>query len=277
LGQREQKPQLPCKTKLGIGWRPQLALSISRRKDLAFVELMAEDFGSESGPSTPVVQLMERGMEVALHSTALSLGGAQLPNDRTLNRLSQLAEQTCAFVVSDHVAYVRSEKFESGHLLPIERSKEMLEVIADNIAQAKARLGTPLALENIATFFEWPHAEMSEQQFITELLNRSDTGLLLDLSNLFANSVNHCFDAIEYLQALPLERLSYVHLAGGTFVDGVYHDTHCGLVPSAALGLLRQLCRLTRVPRVMIEIDDHFPDETLLNRQLDVICEVLAL
>ncbi len=263
------------KAKLGIGWRPQLALAIERRPDLDFIELMAEDFCPSHELPEPVRNLIQRGMNVAVHSTALSLGGAELPRQSVVERLAWLAERTNAFVVSDHIAFVRSENRESGHLLPVERSDEMIEIIAENIESIKSKFNVPLALENIAVLIQWPGSNLDEASFLRRLLQQTETKLLLDVSNLYANSVNHKFDAEAYLAALPLDRIAYIHLAGGRIRDGVYHDTHTGAVPSGALRLLEQLARMTKLERVMIEIDDDFPGEAELNRQLDEISEVL--
>jgi uncharacterized protein (UPF0276 family) len=264
-----------AKTKIGIGWRPQLAVAIERRADLEFIEVMAEDF-CESGTVPPALQnLIASGKEVIVHSTSLSLGGAELPAERQLQKMNALAERLGATIVSDHIAFVRSQAYESGHLLPVKRSQDMLEVMIENVAHAKSRLASPLVLENIATLFEWPQDEMSEAEFVCELVTATDTGLLLDISNLYANAFNHKFDAAEYLSKLPLDRLAYVHVAGGRYSNGLYHDTHSGSVPQEAIGLLRELKTRCAVPRVMVEIDDRFPDEQELNELLDRIAEAV--
>src|SRR4029453_8376154 len=107
---------------------------------------------------------------------------------------------------------------------------------------AKAALPVPLALENIATLFEWPRAEMDEATFIAEALDRTDTLLLLDVSNLYANARNHRWGAKAYLEKLPLERLAYVPIAGGISRNGLYHDTHAHAIPDGALDLLAEVC-----------------------------------
>jgi uncharacterized protein (UPF0276 family) len=180
-----------------------------------------------------------------------------------------------ATMVSDHIAFVRSQVYESGHLLPVKRSQDMLEVMIENVAHAKEKLASPLVLENIATLFEWPEDEMSEAEFVCRLVTATDTGLLLDISNLYANAFNHKFDAGGYLDQLPLDRLAYVHVAGGRYSKGLYHDTHSGSVPDDAIELLRELKKRCVVPRVMLEVDDRFPNEQELNDLLDRISEAV--
>jgi uncharacterized protein (UPF0276 family) len=264
------------RTRLGIGWRPQLALAIERRGDLEFVEVTAEDFCDSCAIPDALQSLINSGVEVVVHSTSLSLGGAKLPADSQLDKLARLCERTGASAISDHIAFVRSEQYDSGHLLPVKRSRDMLEVFVENVNYAVERLNAPLALENIATLFEWPYAEMNEAEFVSEVLTRTDTQLLLDISNLYANAFNHHFDAVSYLKQLPLHRLAYVHVAGGRYADGLYHDTHSDGVPDGAIELLRELASLTTVPKVMVEIDDRFPDERELNTLLDRISEAVT-
>ena len=123
----------------------------------------------------------------------------------------------------------------------------------------------PLAIENIASLFEWPGAEMDEATFLTAVLEQTDVGLLLDIANVYANARNHGWDAIAFLERVPLERLAYVHIAGGVDRHGLYHDTHTHPVPRAVLDLFEELAARVRVPGVLLERDDDFPaDEELL-------------
>ncbi|MBS1992328.1 MAG: DUF692 domain-containing protein [Cyanobacteria bacterium SZAS LIN-3] len=291
-------PRASVQPALGIGYRPELALMIERRSDLRFVEVLAEDFRRPRDIPRALLDLKKKGVEVLIHSTSLSLGEAACDTrqscgsglwGRTAGRflesagmyerrlrkqirhLNELAQYLEAPFVSDHIAFVRAGELESGHLLPLERTEEMLEVLARNIAFAKENLSVPLVLENIATTFDVPGAEMSEAEFVRRVLEDNDCGLLLDLSNLFANSHNLNFSALDYLRKLPLDRLQYVHIAGGTFKRGLYHDTHCHPLQQQSLKLLQELSSMAPVPRIMLERDDSFPALDELNAELDSI------
>lgn len=263
---------------LGIGWRPELALAIERRSDLGFVELMAEDFGFTKPVPAPVRQLLDRGVRAVPHGISLSLGSAEPPDPARATHLAALARQVRAPFASEHIAFVRAAGVEAGHLLPLPRTREALDVLVENVAQARRFLDVPLALENISTLFNWPDAELSEAEFLTEALERTDCLLLLDVANVWANAKNlGCgSDPVRFLQSVPLHRLAYVHVAGGVERDGVYHDTHTATVPRGVLELLEELCALTDPPGVMLERDDDFPDEAGLNRELDAIADAVA-
>lgn len=256
---------------LGIGWRPELALAIDRRADLGFVELVAEDFDADAALPAPIEQLRKRGVQVIPHGVSLSLGGTEPLERRRLDALAKLARRVQAPLVSEHIAFVRAGGLETGHLLPVPRTQEAIDLVVANVRAAQAVLPVPLALENIANLFEWPNPEMDEAAFLTEVLERTDALLLLDIENVYANAKNHGYDPLAFLDRLPLHRIAYVHIAGGLERDGLYHDTHTCDVPPGVLDLLGELCARTAVPGVMLERDDRFPSAAKLNAELDAI------
>lgn len=254
----------------GIGWRPELALSIARNPGIDFVEVVAENISPDHIPRA-IEQLRERDIKIVPHGVSLSLGGAEPPCGKRLSHLARLAEKLNAPMVSEHIAFVRAGGIEAGHLLPVPRTRESLDVLVENITEARRALPVPLALENIATLFEWPNADMDEETFLAEALERTDTSLLLDVSNLYANAHNHNWDAIKFLDRLPLDRIAYVHIAGGVTKAGLYHDTHAHKIPAGALDILEELCARVDITGVMLERDDHFPEEAELARETRAI------
>jgi len=258
-------------SQLGIGFRPELARFIESRDDIAFVEIIAEDYSHLECIPQALRDLQERGVTIIPHCLSLSLGGADSIDLGRVKHLNSLARYFDSPFVSDHVAFVRAGNLESGHLLPVKRSEATLQIIAENITTVKEHLSVPLVLENIATTFQWPDNEMGEVEFVSRVLEDSDCGLLLDLSNLFASSHNLGFDALEYLRALPLQRLKYVHMAGGIFKDKLYHDSHGHPLNHQSIALLTALKALCPVARVMLERDDNFPADGELTCELGAI------
>jgi len=263
---------------LGIGWRPELALLIERRGDLGFIEVLAEDFWFERTLPPAIEELRGRGVAVVAHGVSLSLGSAELPDRARLRALARLARRLDAPLVSEHLAFVRGGGIETGHLLPVPRTHEALEIVVRNVRAAQAMLPVPLALENIATLLEWPGAQMSEADFLGEVLDRTGALLLLDVANLYANGRNHRVDAAAFLDRVPLERVAYVHVAGGcTGADGLYHDTHAHALPAPVLALLQQLAARVHPAGVLIERDDRYPSDTALNAELDAVATICGL
>ena len=262
--------------RLGIGWRPEIAFAIERRRDLGFVELVAENFDLAAPIPRPIERLRERGVTLIPHGISLSLGSAEPPDPARLDMLAQLATKCGSPLVSEHIAFVRSGDKEAGHLLPLPRTREALDVIVANILEAKKVLPVPLALENISSLFDWPNAEMDEATFLTEILEQADVLLLLDIENVYANARNHGYDPLRFLERIPLERIAYVHVAGGVERDGIYHDTHAHSIPQGVLDLLGELCARTEVPGVMLERDDAFASDEELNAELDSIAMTIV-
>lgn len=263
----------------GLGWRPALAGFIASRVetgDLGFVEVLAEHLDPRRLPA-PLISLRNKGVPIVVHGLALSLGGAERPNRRRLRHLAACAEALQAPLVSEHLAFVRAGGRDSGHLLPVPRTGDALEVVCANIAEAQARLPVPLALENIATLIEWPESELSEADFLTEVVARTGVSLLVDVANLYANARNHGTDPLVVLDRLPLDHLAYVHVAGGVDRDdGFYRDTHRHTVPPPVFGLLAELRARWNPPGVLLEWDGSFPPEAELDAELRAVTGVMV-
>jgi uncharacterized protein (UPF0276 family) len=266
-----------CHLGLGIGWRQAVASLVLRRPDLGFVEILAEGFPAHRPLPLALVEARRRGLAVVPHGVGLSLGGAERPDPGRLSALAGLAERVGAPLVSEHVAFVRAGGVEAGHLLPVPRSRQALEVLVENVRIALDQLPVPLALEPIASLFEWPDPELDESAFLWELVERTGVYVLLDVANVYANARNHGFDPMAFIASLPLDRLAYVHVAGGVEQGGLYHDTHAHGVPSAVLELLGALSARRSVPGALLERDAHFPPTPVLEGELDAIAAAARL
>jgi uncharacterized protein (UPF0276 family) len=256
---------------VGIGWREELAGFVGRRERLGFVEVVAESLAADRPLPAGLEALRRRGVPVVPHGVRLSLGSAGEPDPCRVGHLARLAERLGAPLVSEHVAFVRGGGLEAGHLLPVPRTRDALDVLAANVRLAQAELGVPLALEHVAALLEWPAPELDEAAFLTELLERTGVLLLLDVANLYANARNHGGDPLVFLDRLPLERIAYVHVAGGVERDGLYHDTHAHPTPPGVLDLVAELSARRDPPGVMLERDDDYPPEPELAAELDAI------
>jgi uncharacterized protein (UPF0276 family) len=258
---------------IGLGWRREIDLTVERMPGVDFVEVVAEDLHLGALPDS-LTTLRARGVPVLPHAVSLSLGGAEPLRTDRVEHLAAVADALDAPLASDHVAFVRAGGLESGHLLPVPRTREALDVLVDNVRAAQAILGVPLALENIAALLAWPDAELTEGAFLAELCERTGAWLLLDVANLHAGAVNLGQDAGTVLDELPLERVVYVHAAGGITRDGVYHDTHAHPMGEPVLDVLAELCARHRPPAVLLERDDRYPPDDELAAELAALRRV---
>ncbi len=255
---------------LGIGWRPELALDIERLPSLGFVEVTVENMPDGSLPPE-VERLRRRGVQVVPHGVSLSLGGPDPLDLERVRRMDRLVRRAGAPLASEHIAFVRAGGCEIGHLTPLPRTRAALEILTGNVRLAAQHLSVELALENVAAVFAWPDSEMDEAGFVTEAVVGSGALLLLDVSNLYANSRNLGVDPVAFLDRVPLERLAYVHVGGGVERDGVYRDTHAHPVPPEAIEILEELCARAEPGGVMLERDDDFPPEGELRAEMERI------
>ncbi|MES4903007.1 MULTISPECIES: DUF692 domain-containing protein [unclassified Streptomyces] len=266
----------------GIGWRPEIADDIERLPGIDWVEVVAENICPGHLPDG-LRRLRERGTTVVPHGVSLGLGGAERPDARRLAALAERAEALGSPLVTEHIAFVRaggprtaSPTAEAGHLLPVPRTRDALDVLCENVRIAQESLPVPLALENIAALIAWPGEELTEGQFLAELVERTGVRLLIDVANLHTNRVNRGEDPAAALDELPTWAIAYVHVAGGVERDGVWHDSHAHPVTQPVLDVLAELCARTTPPGVLLERDENFPATEELAAELDAIRAVTA-
>ena len=259
---------------VGIGWRPEIDLTVPRLPGVEWIEVVAENVDPGAIPAS-LAALHQRRLPVIPHGVTLSLGGTEPLDSKRLARLAGLAERFGSPLVSEHVAFCRAGGMEAGHLLPLPRTRAALGVLTENIRTAQAALPVPLAVENIAALISWPEDELTEAQFLTELVEATGVLLLLDVANLYTAQVNFGLDPIATLDALPLERVGYVHVAGGILRDGIWHDTHAHPISQQILDILAALAERIPLPGVMLERDDAYPPDTELAAEIAAIRKVL--
>ncbi len=263
---------------MGLGWRPETAHLIAKRSEIRFTEVIAEVVASalERRGSLPLAltQLIEAGTPVIPHGVGLSIGDARGVDRARIHSLAEIAKRLEAPLVSEHLSLVRAGGHDSGHLLPLPRTEAMLDVLSRNIEQVMRLLPAPLALENVAAHFDWPENEMSEGEFLRRLHARTGVSLLIDLANLYANQLNLGVDAEAWLDALPIEAIAYVHLAGGRWAHGVYIDTHADPLAEGPLALLASLRSRGYAGGALLERDENFVSADDLENELSAIGRV---
>ncbi|MFF8277194.1 DUF692 family multinuclear iron-containing protein [Streptomyces lateritius] len=267
---------------IGIGWRPEIAEAVETLPGVDWVEVVAENICVGHLPDS-LTRLRARGVTVVPHGVSLGLGGADRPDAGRLAELAAKATALGAPLVTEHIAFVRAggpltatPALEAGHLLPVPRTWDALDVLCENVRIAQDALPVPLALENIAALIAWPGEELTEGQFLAELVERTGVRLLIDVANLHTNHVNRGEDPAKALSELPLESIAYVHVAGGLARDGVWHDTHAHPVPAPVLDILTDLASRVSPPGVLLERDDNFPPPEELASELRSIHRTVA-
>jgi len=244
----------------GIGLRKEHFDAISESNPaLAFLEAISENFMVDGGRPRHAIERMRRDYPVALHGVSMSLGSAE-PLDRAyLARLKALADRIEPAVISDHLCWTGLGGHNSHDLLPLPLTEEAVRTTSRKIAEAQEFLGRRILVENISSYLEFPGSGMTEGDFLAEVVERADCGILLDVNNLYVNARNHGLDPRRFLDRIPAERVTQIHLAGHEDHGDFVIDTHDHPVTDPVWSLYRDaLERCGRVP-TLIEWDANVP------------------
>ena len=242
----------------GLGFRPALAAAIAERPEaLDVVEITIDNFMDADGPGR-IARLRER-FTLVPHGLELSIARADGPDRDYLRRAKTLVDACGSPYHSDHLALTSIAGLDLGHLSPVWLGEEGLRAVIHNVRIVQDTLEKPLVLENISSPVIIPGASFSEPEFFSILTAETGCGILLDLANLHINATNHGFDALAWLDGLPLDKVVQVHLAGGVWDDAHLIDTHSGPVSDETWALFELVARRTPIRTAIIERDDDFP------------------
>ncbi|WP_291512189.1 DUF692 domain-containing protein [Acidithiobacillus sp.] len=262
-------------TPLGLGLRRSFLAELAARDPLPldFLETSPENWLRFGGrPAHTLRELSER-VPLFAHGLSLSIGGPD-PLDRVLlDAIARFLEEHRCPYYSEHLAFCRDDSY-LHDLLPIPFNDETLCHCRDRIAQVQDILERRLLLENTAYYGDFASSTMSETEFFCELVRESDCLILLDINNLYVNSRNHGYDAQAFLQALPPQRVVYLHLAGhAPHPSGQLIDTHDRGVSAPVRELLRQALTLLGPRPILLEWDHAIPG---LDQLLDELGQLAA-
>jgi uncharacterized protein len=265
----------------GVGLRrPHYSYVLEHRPKVDWFEAISENFmGIEGGsPGRPlrILEDIRRDYPVALHGVSLSLGSVDPLNDAYLARLKALSGRVEPAWVSDHLCWTGVEGENLHDLLPLPYTEEAIAHLVPRILRAQEALGRRLLLENVSSYLSYGHSEMTEWEFLTEVSRRADCGLLLDINNIYVSSVNHGFDARDFLEGVPRERVGQFHLAGHSDLGGYLIDTHDHPVCPEVWSLYGDAVRRFGRVSTLLERDDRIPEFGELEAELAVARGILS-
>jgi uncharacterized protein len=267
---------MPATDRVGLGWRPELAAGILAHLDrIDLVEVIADDYLGAGRRTLRALRTLAIQVPLVLHGVSLGLASAAPVQRRRLDALARVVGAVEPEAWTEHLAFVRGGGLELGHLAAPPRRAATLEGLAANVARARATVGSLPALENVATLIDPPGSDRDEPTWLGDAVAVTGGELLLDLHNLYANALNFGFDARSVLARLPLARVRFVHLAGGTWIgpeggERRVLDDHRHDVPGPVFDLLAELAALAPRPlTVIVERDGDYPAIERLLVELD--------
>lgn len=232
-------------------------------------EAITENYMDTQGRPLAVLEAVRRDHPVALHGVALSIGSSDPLDEDYLRSLAALVERVEPAIVSDHLCWSGVDGRQLFDLLPLPLDDETLAHVVERVKRVQDFLGRRLLLENPSTYLAWRSSTIPEPQFLAELAERADCGLLLDVNNVYVSSVNLGFDPLDYIDAIPAHRVGQVHLAGFSDMGSYLFDTHSQPVSDAVWWLYAYTLERMGPLTTMVEWDAEIPAWSRLVEEVD--------
>ena len=260
LKKREQQTKM--EGKVGIGLRRDIADEIIDSHILTpdFLEFAPENWMGIGGYWNRIRQKAVDRYPVTCHGLSLSLGSAEELDWKFIGELKNFLDENRVEIFSEHLSYTKSRNAHLYDLLPIPFRKDAVDHVVDRIRQVQDFLERPLAIENVS-YYTPVAAEMTEIEFVNEIVERADCKLLLDVNNVYVNAFNHKYDAHAFIDSLPLDRVAYIHMAGHQQVEpDLIIDTHGQPIIDPVYELFEWTIRKMDPVPVLLERDYNFDE-----------------
>lgn len=255
---------------VGLSFRAPFIQDVFKYQDkIGFLEIIADHYVDATREKTEELKLLCKHFTVIPHAINLSLGSTDGIDKNYLEKLASLVQRINPPYWSEHIAFSRSGGIEIGHLSPLPFSNRSIDTIAANVEQVKKLIKPPLILENISYLVDLPGHKMKETEFLKSVLDSTDAGLLLDITNLCYNSNNHNYDPEDFLNQIPLEKVVQLHFTGGIIQDGKFIDNHSKKTPEEVWSLMRKLLKRKMPKGLILERDDSNPDFDEILAEID--------
>ena len=244
------------------------------RQRVDWLEIITENYMVAGGKPLQMLDRIRSNFPMVMHGVSLSIGGSGSIDTGYLSQLKQLIARVEPAWVSDHLCWTGTNGLNLHDLLPLPYTQAALRHLVDRISQVQEFLGRKILIENVSSYVTYRADEMTEWEFISELLQRSGCELLLDVNNVYVSSVNHRFNPRDFIDGIPAAKVRQIHLAGHEDHDTYIIDTHDHPICAAVWDLYGYTVkRLGEVP-TMIERDDNIPPLAELIAELDVVRKI---
>jgi uncharacterized protein len=245
---------------IGIGLRiPHYKHIFSKKPVVDWFEIISENFMVDGGRPLEVLdQILER-YQVVQHGVSMYFGSAERLNRDHLRRLKALVKRTKTPWLTDHLCWGSVDGKYTHDLLPMPYTFEAARITARKIREARDFLEVPVCVENVSSYAEFHISQMTEWEFLNEVVEQADCGILLDVNNIYVSSRNHSFDPFEYLNSVDRERVAQIHIAGHSKFEKYILDTHDHPVIPPVWRLYDHAIRRCGSTATLLEWDDHIP------------------
>lgn len=268
--------------------KPQLGFGLGLRTDhyqtivdehpaVDWFEIISENYMVAGGKPLHFLDRVRQDYPLVMHGVSLSIGSTDPLDLGYLKQLKQLSDRVEPAWISDHLCWTGVGGHNMHDLLPLPYTEQAINHVVDRVTQVQDILGRRLMLENLSSYVTFHQSEMTEWEFLSEIVNRADSLILLDVNNIYVSSVNHSFEPLEYIRGVPRDRVWQIHIAGHTTNESgaIMIDTHDMPVKDAVWDVYSDAIKELGQVSTMIERDDNIPpldeliDELATAKQLN--------
>ncbi len=253
---------------IGIGLRsPHYQHILSRKPVVDWFEIISENFMIDGGRPLYILDQILEQYKVVQHGVSMYFGSAEKPNREHLRRLKELVKRTKTPWLSDHLCWGSVDGRYTHDLLPMPYTFEAARITAQKVREVRDFLEVPIAVENVSSYAEFHVSEMTEWEFLNEVVERADCGILLDVNNIYVSSRNHNFDPFTYVNSVPAERVAQIHVAGHSKFQKYILDTHDHPVIDPVWKLYERAIQRVGHTATLLEWDDSIPSFQEVHRE----------
>src|SRR6201991_3830530 len=245
---------------VGIGLRiPHYRHILNEKPMVDWFEIISENYMVDGGRPLEVLDQILEQYNVVQHGVSMYFGSASAPDPEHLKRLKRLVKRTKTPWLSDHLCWGSVDGRYTHDLLPMPYTFAVARHTAEKIRAARDFLEVPICVENVSSYAEYQASEMTEWEFLNEVVELADCGILLDVNNIYVSSQNHNFDPHTYVNSVPAERVAQIHIAGHSKFEKYILDTHDHPVLDPVWGLYARAIERCGPTATLLEWDDSIP------------------
>jgi uncharacterized protein (UPF0276 family) len=245
---------------VGIGLRiPHYRHILEKKPVVDWFEIISENYMVDGGRPLEVLDRILEQYKVVQHGVSMYFGSADRLDREHLKRLKALVRRTNTPWLSDHLCWGSVDGRYTHDLLPMPYTWEAVQVTAAKIRQVRDFVEVPIVVENVSSYAEFHASEMTEWEFLTEVVELADCGILLDVNNIYVSSQNHSFDPMSYVDFVPAARVAQIHIAGHSRFEKYILDTHDHPVLDPVWRLYQRAIERCGPTATLLEWDDNIP------------------
>ena len=234
-----------------------------------WLEIVSENYLVPGGRPLDYLERFRERYPLVMHGVSLSIGSTDALDRDYLKSLRQLADSVQPAWVSDHLCWTGVDGVNLHDLMPLPYTDEAIAHVVDRVREVQDFLGRRILLENVSSYVGYTHSTVPEWEFVSAIAKAADCLLLVDINNIYVSSVNHGFDALDYLAGLPAERVQQLHLAGHLTGERLIIDTHDAAISDPVWNLYAEALKRYGEVSCLIERDDHIPPLAQLMAELE--------